>query len=142
MCSSYQLQLKAYYVLLHRKNPWNLLKPWLAKTLTGSKSTCPTVLHRSFLFHINNSITINKLKKWITISACYRNGIFHTLVLNFKDWHFGVIVRRHFRPKSVHLNESVYCKPVNRTLKMLFIVDSHSFLWPIISELWKLLVFE
>ena len=62
-------------------------------------------------------------------------GIFYTLALNFKDWAFGVIVTRSFRPKSVHLNERVYCKPIDRTLKMLFSEDSHRFLRPIISEL-------
>ena len=67
--------------------------------------------------------------------------IFHTLALNFKDWPFGVIVTRHFRPKLGHLNESVYFKPLNRTLKMLFIEGSDSFPWAMIPELWKLLVF-
>ena len=45
------------------------------------------------------------------------------------------IVTRHFRPKSGHLNDSVYCKPIDRTLKMLFIEGSDSFLPPIILEL-------
>ena len=51
---------------------WELVKP--AETLTGSKSTCPTVFHLPFLLHNNNSVTINKLKKWITIPVCFRNG--------------------------------------------------------------------
>ena len=137
MCSSYQSQLKAYYVLLHRKNPWNLLKPWLARKVHGQ-------LYSIFLFCsiLTTQLLLTSLKRELQLRPVTEMGIFHALVLNFKDWHFGVIVTRHFRPKSVHLNESVYCKPVNRTLKMLFIVDSHSFLRPIISELWKLLVFE
>ena len=53
----------------------------------------------------------------------------------------SVSVTRHFRPKLVHLNESLFCKSVDRTLKILFIEGSDCFLRPIISELWKLLVF-
>ena len=45
----------------------------------------------------------------------------HTLALNFKDWTFGVILTRHFRPKSRCLNGRVYCKPIDVTSKMLFI---------------------
>ena len=41
---------------------------------------------------------------------------FHTLALNFKNWPFGSIAARHFQPKSGHLNEKVYCKPIDRTL--------------------------
>ena len=44
-------------------------------------------------------------------------GIFHTQAFNFKDWPFNVIVTSHFRIKCGHLNEKVYCKPVDRTLK-------------------------
>ena len=55
-------------------------------------------------------------------------GIFHTLALNLKDWLFDVIVTRPFRPKSVDLNESVHCKPIDRPLKMLLNEDSHNFL--------------
>ena len=36
---------------------------------------------------------------------------------------------------------SVYCKPIDRALKMLFSKGSDSILRPIIPELWKLLVF-
>ena len=55
------------------------------ETLTGSKSTCPTVLHLLFLFHNKSSITIHKLKKWITILACFRIGNISYTVLSFKD---------------------------------------------------------
>ena len=139
--SLYQSQLKAYYILLHPKKLRNLLKPWLTETLIGSKSTCPTVLHLSFLFHNNNSVTINKLIKWITIPPVSKMGIFHTLALNFMDWPFRVIVTRHFRPKSGHLNEIVYCKRIDRTLKNVIHWRSGSFLRQIIPALWKLLVF-
>ena len=44
------------------------------------------------------------------------------------------------RAKPGHLNERVYCKPIDRTLKMLFIEGSGSFLRPTIPELWKLLI--
>ena len=54
-------------------------------------------------------------------------GKFHTLALNFKDRLFGVIITRQFRPKPGHLNNGTI-KPVDRTLKMLFIKGSGSFL--------------
>ena len=68
--------------------------------------------------------------------------LFHTytLALNFNDWPFGVIATRHFRPKSARLNDTAYCKSIDRKLNMLFIEGSGSFLRPTISELLKLLV--
>ena len=129
MCSSYQSQLRAYCIFLHPKILWNLLKPWLAETLTGWKSTCPTVLCLSFLFHNNNSTTINKLKKWIIIPASFRNGNISFTNLEFESW------------KSGHLNDSVYRKPINRTLKILFIERLDRLLWPIIPDLWKITSF-
>ena len=39
------------------------------------------------------------------------------------------------------VSASVYCKPIDRILKMLFTEASDSFLRPIIPELWKLLAF-
>ena len=124
--------------LLYLPPTYELLKS--ADTLTGSKRTCPTVLHLSFPFYNNNSVTINKLKKWIIILACFGIGIFHTLALNFNGWLFDVIVTSPLKPKSVYLNRSIYCKPIDRTLKMLFIEESHSFLRPIIPGLWNLMV--
>ena len=83
-----------------------------------------------------------KLKSGLQFLLVSEMRIFHTLTLKFKNQLFGVIVTRHFRPeRSGHLNESVYCKPIYRTLKMFFIDGSDSFLQPIIPELWKLLVF-
>ena len=46
-------------------------------------------------------------------------GEFHTLALSFKDWPFDVIVIRYSKPKSDHLKETVYCKLIDRTLKIL-----------------------
>ena len=37
-------------------------------------------------------------------------------------------------PKSGHLNERVYCKSINRILKMLFVEGSGSFLQPTILK--------
>ena len=83
-----------------------------------------------------------KLKSELQFLLVSEMRIFHTLALKFKNQLFGVTVTRHFRPESSgHLNESVYCKPIDRTLKMFFIDGSDSFLQPIIRELWKLLVF-
>ena len=116
---------------------WN--RNWLKKYMPNCM---PVKLYLFFLFHNNNSVTINKFKKWITISACFRNGkiSYSTLALNFKDWPFGVIVTHHFRPKSGHLNDRLYYKSINRTLKMLFIEGSGSFLRQTIPNLRTLLV--
>ena len=120
-CSSYQLQLEAYTILHHPKLNHLKLKikfytrwtpNWLKKCMPNSLLYLTLKLYLSFLFHNNNSVTINKFKKWFTIFACFRNGKISssTLALNFKGWPFDVIVTRHFRPKSGHLNDRVYCK--------------------------------
>ena len=46
---------------------------------------------------------------------------------------------KHFRPTLVHWNESVYCTPIDRALKMRFNEWSGSFLRPTIPELWRFL---
>ena len=152
-CSSYQLRLQAhYYILLNPKlndprlkikfdTPWN--RNWLKKYMPNCMSYVTVKLYLSFLFHNNDSVTIIRFKKWITIPVCFRNGKIScsTLALNFKDWPFGVIVTRHFRPKSGHLNDRLYCKSIDRTLKMLFIEGSGKFLRPTIPNLRTLLVF-
>ena len=65
--SSQQLLLKetSYSILRNHETCWN--PDWLQMYM-------PTVLCISFLFHNDTSITINKLKKWITIPDCFRNG--------------------------------------------------------------------
>ena len=45
-------------------------------------------------------------------------------------------LNRHFRPKLVNWNESVYCTQIDRALKMWFNKGSGSFLLPTIPELW------
>ena len=98
---------------------WN--PSWLKKYTANCLSYVTVNLYLSFLFHNNNSVyTIFTWKNWITIPASFRNGeiLYSTLALNFKDWPFGIIVTRHFRPKSGHLNDRVYCKPIEQlTLK-------------------------
>ena len=75
-------------------------------------------LHSVFLFC---SIIITQLL-WISSKSELQVTCFIlTLALNFKDWTFGVIVTRHFRPKSGLLNERVHCEPIDRTLKMIYI---------------------
>ena len=147
-CSSYQLQLEAYCFLLHPKlrikfyTYWNI--NWFKKNMPNCLSYLTVNLYLSFLFYINISVTIFKFKKWITIPSCFRNEkiSYSALALNFNDWPFGIIVIRHFRPKSGHINDKVYCKPINKTVKMLFNEKSGNFLRPSIPELWELLVFE
>ena len=110
---SYQFQLETYYILLHSKlkimfyTRWN--PNWLEKYTANCLSYLNVNLYLSFLLLNNNSATMNKFREWITIPACFRNGrtSCSTLALNLKDWHFGVIVTRHFRSKSSHLNERV-----------------------------------
>ena len=45
-----------------------------------------------------------------------------------------IIVTQHFRPKSTLLNDKEYCKPIDRTLEMLFNERSGSVLWLNIPE--------
>ena len=48
-------------------------------------------------------------------------------------------ISRYFRPKLVHWNESVYCTPIDRALKMRFSEGSGSILQLTIPELWRFL---
>ena len=56
-----------------------------------------------------------------------------------KSWLLLLSYNRHFRPKLVHWNESVYYTTIDRALKMLFNDGSGSFLRPAILELCRLL---
>ena len=47
------------------------------------------------------------------------------------------VCNRHFKPKLINWNESVYCTPIGRALKMQFNEEPGSFLRPTIPELWK-----
>ena len=77
-----------------------------------------TQLHSIFLFC---SIIITELPSISSKSDLQFACFIHTLALNFKDWTFGVIVTRHFRPKSRRLNKRVYCKPIDRKLKTIYV---------------------
>ena len=57
------------------------------------------------------------LKSELKFLSLLEKGKFHTQYLNFKDWTFGLIVTRDFRPKSGHLNERVSFKPINEISK-------------------------
>ena len=104
------------------------------------KSACSVVFFPSFLFHSNNSLSPS-LKSELQFLSVSEMGQVHTLALNLKNWPYGTTVTKYFRSKLGHLNESVWCKLTDRTLKMLFIERS-SFLWPTIPELRKLLFFR
>ena len=43
----------------------------------------------------------------------------------------------HFRSKSGHLNETVYCKPIDRRLKTLLNEGLGSLLRPTLPDIWK-----
>ena len=98
--------MEACYILLHPKLRIKFYTRcnhnWLIKDTPKCLFYLTVNPYLCFLFHNNNSATICKPKKWITIRACFRNWktSYSTLVLNFKDWPFGVIVTRPFRTKS------------------------------------------
>ena len=52
---------------------------------------------------------------------------------------FILCLNRYFRSKLVHWNESVYCIPIDRALKVRFNEGSGSFLRLTIPELWRFL---
>ena len=117
-----------------------LSKTSLKKKLSGLKMYMPNCI----IFLCSTIITEllpTSLKSELQFLPVSEMGKVHTLVLNSKDWPFGVIVTRHFRTKLGHLNERVYCKLIDRTSRMLFIKKSGSFLRPTSPELWKLLGF-
>ena len=134
------MQLEAHCILFHIRlkikffTHWN--PNWFEKYMPNCQSY-PAVnlfLFCSILITQLLSISLKSELQFLTVSEYWK---LYTLALNFKDWPFDAIVTRHFRPKSGHLNERVYCKPIDGTLKMLFIKRLGSFL----PELWKLLVF-
>ena len=60
ICTHVKIKVEPYFILLHPKLKLSSIP---AETLNGSKSTCLSPFCLSFLFHNNNSITINKFKK-------------------------------------------------------------------------------
>ena len=77
ICSSYQSQLKAYYILLHPNNPWNLLKQWLVRTVDAQ-------LYPIFYFCsiMTTQLLLTSLKSELQLWTVSELGIFHTLALN------------------------------------------------------------
>ena len=64
-------------------------------------------------------------------------GKLHMPTIIIDDRPSDITVARHFRPKSGHYNERVYCTPIDRALKIRLKERSPRFLRPIIPELWK-----
>lgn len=89
-----------------------------SETLSGSKGKCQTILQFFFQVHKNNSITINRSNKWITVTIYFRNGNITYIIFTFGNWLFSVTATWHFRLKSSHFNKTLYCKPIDRALKM------------------------
>ena len=136
-CSSNQYQLKSYYILLSFKHYVNFyttsIEKWLKKYIV-----CPIVLYFSFQFKINNSITICRSQKWITLLHLLPASEMdkrYTLALNFGVWSIVITVTSHLKPKSSHSNERVGIKPISRTLLNN---ELGCFLRPSTPELWKL----
>ena len=106
---------------------------------------------------------LNFSKFWRTNSFVCRNyrgktclGFFHLFILNRVKMNIGinlnfvlsfkkistnsfVSLNWHFRLKLVNWNESVYCTPIDRALKMWFNEGSGSFLQSTIPDLWRFL---
>ena len=101
-----------------------LSKAFLKKNDQSSKSTCPFFLCSTIITELLSRSLKSELK-FLPVSEI---GTFHTLVLNFKDWPFGVIVTRHLMTKLGYLNERAHCKLIDRISKMLFIKQSDIFL--------------
>ena len=80
ICSSDQLQLKAYYILLYPKKPWILLKSWLAEKVDAQ-------LYSIFLFCsiVTTQLLLASLKSQLQFWSVSELRIPHILVLNFKD---------------------------------------------------------
>ena len=117
-----------------------LSKTFLRKTIRVQK--LHVQMHSFFLCStIITELLSTSLKSELQFLPVSETGKFHTLVLNFKNWHLDVIVTRHFRTKLSYLSVKVYCKLIDRTTKMLFIKELSSFLQPTSPELWKLLGF-
>ena len=77
ICTHATIKLETYYMLLNTKLK---IKIHTRQKKNCSKSTHPTAFDLSFLFHCNNSITINKLKGKLQFS-CF----IHPSAFNFKD---------------------------------------------------------
>ena len=135
---SYQLQLDAYYVLLHPKLKTKLYTHWNHNCFEKYMVNGTIFLFCSIIIP---QLLPSSFKSELPFLPGSEMGNFHTLVLNFKNWPFSVIVKRHFRSKPGHLNQRVCCKPIETTLKMLFIEGPDSFLQTPIPKLRKLLVF-
>ena len=80
-----------------------LSKAFLKKNDQSSKSTCPFFGCSTIITELLSGSVKSELK-FLPVPEM---GTFHTLVLNFKDWPFGVVVTRYFRTKFGYLNERV-----------------------------------
>ena len=127
--SSYLLQLKLITLTPYQNKGKFLyhLKPWL-----DQKVHALLTLNLLFIFII--------ITQWLSVvnyNYCFSTGKIMQQPLTFGDWHF--VLTRLFRPRSGHLNENIYCKPINRFLNviMLFIKRLDRFLQPTTPKLWK-----
>ena len=78
-------------------------------------------MYSTFLFSsiITTQLLSTRLRSELHLLPVLEMGQFHALALTFGGRSFGKTVTRHFRPRSSHSNERVYCKPINRRLKTL-----------------------
>ena len=131
------MQLEAYYILLHCKLKIKLYTHWNRNWLKKYMPNCLSYLTVNlFLFCSVVIIQLRSLSLKSELQFLFASEmgkiLYSTLTLNFKDWPFGMVIIPNFRPKPGHLNDRVYCKPIDRTLKMLFSERSDSFLRPTI----------
>lgn len=105
-----------------------------------SDSIVHTQLYSTFLLNFIVTLLLSAgLRIELQLLHISEMGKFHTLTLTVGDWTFEITVTRHNRPKPGHSNKRVYCKQIDRTLKMRFKEWSPRFLRPTISQLWKFL---
>ena len=78
-------------------------------------------LYFNFLssFIIITPLPSTSLRSELQLLSISEIGILHTLSFTVGDRPFGVTVTRHFRLKSTHSTETIYCKPINRALNAI-----------------------
>ena len=132
-------KVETCHILLNPKLKIKFYTRWNPKWFEKYLPNC--ILSFFFCSIIITQLLSISSKGELQFALClFHSFSFNPYALNFKNWKISVIVTRHFKPKLGSLNERVYCKPIDRTLKMLFIEGSGNFLRPTFSELLKLLI--
>ena len=94
-------------------------------------------LHTTFFF---SSILITPLlspglRSELKLLFVSEMWILHILLLTFGDWLLGIAASRRFKPKSDHLKERLYCKPIKNQQRLGQLLGINHF------RVWEDLVF-